>query len=74
MSFRLRQLDAKTRRIMALANACLAIGLLLRLFVHPAHAMARDWLDAVIGCLLGFSVVVNLFGLRSARRCRQNRA
>jgi hypothetical protein len=74
MSFHLRQLDAKTRRNLALANACLAVGLLLRLFVHPVNAMARNWLDAVVGCLLGFSLAVNLFGLRSARRCRQNRA
>lgn len=69
-----RSLDSNTRRRIALANGALAVGLLLRLFVHPANAMARNWLDAVVGCLLGLSLAVNLFGLRSARRCRQNRA
>ena len=69
-----RNLDVNARRRVALANGALAVGLLLRLFAHPASAMALNWLDALVGFLLGISVAVNLFGLRSARRCRQNLA
>ena len=66
------KLDAKQRRMLALGNGCLAIGLSLQLFLHPAGAMEKNWLHAVVGLLLGVSIGVNLFGLRMARRCRES--
>jgi hypothetical protein len=64
-----RQLDPKARRRVVLANLSLAVGLMLRVFVHPAGQMEQNWLDAACGFLLGLSITVNLFGLW-AFRCR----
>ena len=66
-----QKLDKKSRRLMALANISLVIGLLLWLFVHPTVQIEKNWLHAVCGFLLGLSVTINLFGLWFARRCRQ---
>lgn len=66
-----QQLDKKTRRLMALANISLVIGLLLWLFVHPSGQVERNWLHAACGFLLGFSITVNLYGLWVARRCQK---
>ena len=63
-----RQLDPKARRRVVLANLSLAVGLLLRVFVHPAGQMEQNWLDAACGFLIGLSIAVNLFGLWSRRR------
>ena len=63
-------LDKKTRRLMALANISLVIGLLLWLFIHPSGQLERNCLHTACGFLLGFSITVNLLGLRFARRCR----
>lgn len=65
-----RQLDRKTRRLMAIANISLVIGLLLWLFAHPSGQLERNCLHGICGFLLGLSITVNLFGLRVARRCR----
>lgn len=65
----IQQLDPKTRRLRAIANVSLVIGLLLWIFVHPTGQFERNWLHAVCGFLLGMSITINLFGLRSARRC-----
>jgi hypothetical protein len=62
-----RQLDPKARRRLVLANLSLAVGLMLRVFVHPAGQMERNWLDAICGFLLGMSIAVNLFGLWACR-------
>jgi hypothetical protein len=64
-----RQLDPKARRRIVLANLSLAVGLLLRAFVHPAGQMEQNWLDAVCGLLIGLSIGVNLFSLWSCRDC-----
>ena len=64
-----RLLDKKTRRLMALGNISLVIGLLLWQFVHPSGQMQRNWLDAACGFLLGLSITINLYRLRIARRC-----
>jgi Zn-dependent protease len=65
-----RLLDKKTRRLMAIGNISLVIGLLLWLFVHPSGQMERNWFHGVCGFLLGLSITINLFGLWVARRCR----
>ena len=68
----MRQLDARTRQRMVLANLSLAAGLMLRVLVHPAGQIQRNWLDAACGFLLGISIGVNLFGLWSCRHCGAN--
>jgi hypothetical protein len=65
-----RLLDRKTRRLMALANISLVIGLLLWQFVHPYGQIERNWLDAACGFLLGLSIAINLIGLIFGKRCR----
>jgi type II secretory pathway component PulM len=64
-----RQLDSRTRRLMALGNACLAVGLMLYTFVHPSSQGARDLTQRFSGLLLGVSIWISLFALRFARRC-----
>jgi hypothetical protein len=66
-----RQLDPKTRRLLAIGNLCLAAGLLLWNFARPSSKIEQDWLHGVCGMLLGISIGINLFGLRFARRCRE---
>jgi hypothetical protein len=70
MCIPIQQLDPKTRRMRAIANVSLIIGLLLWVFVHPSGPFERNWLHAACGFLLGLSITISLFGLRSARRCR----
>jgi hypothetical protein len=60
MPFNFRQFDARARRLFAIGNACLAAGLMLRLFVHPSSDIANNWLHAVFGFLLGISIAINL--------------
>jgi hypothetical protein len=69
----IRQLDPKTRRLLAIGNMSLVVGLLLWLFVHPSGQIEKNWLHAVCGFLLGLSVTINLMGLVFARRCREKR-
>ncbi|MGA3262683.1 MAG: hypothetical protein ABSC47_01405 [Terracidiphilus sp.] len=66
-----RRLDPRIRRLMAIGNMSLVIGLLLWIFVHPAGQIERNWLHGVCGFLLGFSIAINLFGLWIARRCQE---
>lgn len=61
-----RQLDPASRRIFTLGNMCLVIGLLLWTF-HSSIQFQRNWLDAVCGLLLGFSITVNLMLMRRRR-------
>lgn len=65
---KLRNLDPRSRRQMAWANAALAIGLLMRVFAHPAGTVDRAILDAATGFLLSFSIVANLLVILRARR------
>jgi len=71
MRFGNRQLDRRTRRLMAAGNLALAIGLILFGFVHPGGVLEQNCLHAVAGMLLGVSIGINLFALRFARRCRE---
>jgi type II secretory pathway component PulM len=64
----LRQLDPRSRHLTAGANAALVVGLLLWLFVRPEIKTGHAVLDALVGCLLGFSVTVNLRRVYVARR------
>jgi hypothetical protein len=73
MCIPIRQLDPKTRRLLAIGNISLVVGLLLWLFVHPSGQIEKNWLHAVCGFLLGLSVTINLMGLVFARRCREKR-
>lgn len=66
-----KQLDRRTRRLIAAGNLAMAIGLILFNFVHPGGALERDCLHGVAGMLLGVSIGINLFALRFARRCRE---
>jgi hypothetical protein len=66
-----RQLDPKTRRLVAIGNLCLVIGLLLWNFVHPSSQIEKNWLDGVTGLLMGLSIGINLFAFRFAQSCRE---
>jgi hypothetical protein len=65
-----RQLSSKIRRLIALGNLCLVVGLLLWSFVHPAGQIERNWVHTASGFLIGLSIAINLFALIGARRCR----
>lgn len=73
MFFRRRQFDPKTRRQIALANACLAVALIMRYCVHPTGTIAMEVFDGVYGLMIGISIGVNFFVLRSGRGCRESR-
>jgi len=64
-----RRLDPKHRRLLAIANAALVLGLVPWIFRGPIH-FNHDWLDAFCGFFMGLSITVNLYCLRAARRCR----
>jgi type II secretory pathway component PulM len=71
MSLDFRQLDPKTRRLVAIGNLCLVAGLLLWLFVHPSSQLSNTWLHAIYGFLLGLSTAINLSAVVIARRCNR---
>ncbi len=53
--------DSKARRFqIALASACLALGLMLPMLFHPEAPSARNLLDFVRGLLIGVSGSINL--------------
>jgi hypothetical protein len=66
-----RQLDRKTRGLLVAGNLSLALAGVLWNFTQ--HFSARyPWYDGVCGFFFGVSIGINLFVLRSARRCRQS--
>lgn len=69
MSSLYRRLDPKSRRLLAVANFSLVLGLLPWVFREyiPFH---HNWVDAFCGFFIGLSIAMNLFCLRAARRCR----
>jgi hypothetical protein len=72
MPFRIREMDAKSRRLMAIGNFSLAVGILLGQFVHPSSQSARNWLHGISGLLIGFSLATNFSVLlRSPRSCAE---
>jgi hypothetical protein len=70
MQFSKRQMDSKSRIFIGVGSLCLAIGLSVHLFIHPAGQAGKDWLDGMSGMMIGISIVTNVFGFRLARRCR----
>ncbi len=61
--------DHKT--MMSIGMACLAIGLTLPMFLHPAAGFGTNLLHGVRGFLLGLSIVMNLWAARVANRQRR---
>ena len=57
-----------------LSNGCLAVGLILWLFVHPAAQWANNASHFASGLLLGVSLAINMGLLWRARRNRHNQA
>ena len=54
------QINPKSRKLIAPASACLALGLLLAMIFHPDAPSARNLLHFVCGMLIGVSGSVNL--------------
>ncbi len=56
--------------IAAVGLLCLALGLVIRLFVHPAARAAVNLSHALSGCFVGFAVVMIIwsFSLRTSLR------
>jgi hypothetical protein len=69
-----RSFDPKSRRMIALGCACLSIGLMLRLWIHPTTPGPKIFVEAGVGLLLGLSIGLNAFAFRLVRRCRADRA
>ena len=69
MGSRIQNMNRKDRLIFAAGNVCLSVGLLLRLFVHPVAQVQKNWLDGVVGLLLGMAIAINLGNLYKSRRC-----
>jgi len=62
--------DPKFRLSFLIANLSLVLSLLLELFAHPSGQLAKDWLHALCGFLLGISIVINLKLVLARRRAR----
>jgi len=61
-----RKMNRKDRLTFAAGNLCLSLGLLLRLFVHPAGQLQKDWLDGIVGLMMGVAIAINLASLYKA--------
>jgi|HubBroStandDraft_2_1064218.scaffolds.fasta_scaffold638678_2 hypothetical protein len=68
-----RSRDPKVRRLLAIANFSLVLGLLPWVFRDSMH-FDHNWVDAFCGFFIGISITVNLYCLRAARRCRETQA
>lgn len=64
--------DQKGRRMVAAANGCLAAGLMLFLFAHPASQLLLDVVHGAAGLLLGVCLSLHLHAFIC--RTRQKRA
>jgi hypothetical protein len=69
-----RDFDPKSRRMIAIGCACLSIGLMLHLLIHPSTSGARIFVHVAVGLLLGLSIGLNAFAFQLVRRRRGNRA
>ncbi|MFP5237738.1 MAG: hypothetical protein ACLGSD_17720 [Acidobacteriota bacterium] len=67
----LRNMDSKTRNIMASANLCLVTALVLWLLVHPASHGFKDAIHFLCGLLLGVSIALNLHAIRRRKSAGQ---
>jgi hypothetical protein len=52
------------RKMLSVGMACLAVGLILQLAVHPASHLAGLITHALCGMLIGMSIVLNLKAVR----------
>jgi hypothetical protein len=68
-----RSRDPRMRRLLAIANFSLVLGLLPWIFRESIH-FNHNWLDAFCGFFIGISLAVNLYCLRAGRGCRETRA
>jgi len=66
-----REIDPKSRKLFAMALACLTVGLLLPMLFHPAAQSARNLLHFVCGLLLGLSLSINLSMVWKSSRQRR---
>ena len=57
---------------LAVGILCLAVGLMLTLFLHPAKGPALNLLHFVSGLLIGISLSVTLMALWKAARKRRS--
>ncbi len=73
MSLFQRNPDRKSRRLISAGCICLSLGLALRIFVHPVALNERILLHVIVGCLLGLSIGLLLFGAKAVRSCRADR-
>ena len=64
----------KSRRLLAIGCACLAIAMPLRLLFHPSRETAHIALDFAFGLLMGVSIALNLMAVIARKRSRENRA
>ncbi len=64
-----RERDPQTRAIMVAANLSLVAGVLLLDLARRRPSPTPEWLDALTGLFMGFSIAANLFASRRARRC-----
>ena len=64
----IRQVDATTRRRVAIGNSLLAVALLLWAF-RASIPLQQDWRDAVCGLFMGLSIGINLLTVLRHGRC-----
>lgn len=67
-----RKLDPKSRRLRAIANASLVLGLTPWIFREYLHVNS-NWLHAFCGIFLGVSIAANFFWIGLAHQCRSAR-
>jgi hypothetical protein len=60
----------KAQRMMSIGMFAMAAGLSLFVFVHPASAAGKDWLDGIAGFLMGISIALNLGSILVMKRDR----
>jgi hypothetical protein len=68
------EINTKSRKLIAMASACLSIGLVLPMLLHPPTQSSRNLLHFVCGLLIGMSLSINLgmFWKNSRRRRTEN--
>lgn len=62
--------SSQSRGLWQFGGVCLAIALLLSIFVYPASAIGSELLHFVSGVFLGMSLVLNLRAFRMVNRWR----
>jgi len=68
-----RRLDRRHRRLFALANAAMVLGLTPLIF-RESIPVNHNWLDGLCGFFMGLNITINVYCLRAARNCGRDRA